>query len=70
MRGRVGGKGSRYRVGPVSCLSSGLPCAPEYAAKGISLGWRLVELTVAICCPLGQGRGLRVQRQTWTDTLL
>lgn len=52
----VGGRGSTCRVGPVSSLGSRLPCAHEYAAKGISPGWRLVELTVAICCPLGQAR--------------
>lgn len=49
---------------------AGLPCAHEYAANGISPGWRLVELTVAICCPLGQARDLCVQRHTWADTLL
>lgn len=49
----MGGKGNRYRVRPVSSLGSRLPCAGEYAAKGTSPGCRLVELSVAIGCPLG-----------------
>lgn len=66
----MGETGNGHRVGPVSSLSSRLPLAPEYAAKGISPGWRLVELTVAICCPLGQARDLCVHRHTEADSLL